>query len=214
VPITEKQLAANQANAANCLDLALNDNGTAVAPMSRDLAGDGRLVARYRNHPCPEPVAVPLLSGPGRTPLPPRSKHFGPNYQTNPFWRSNPKKTKPLVSRRTNPPEPVAAQPSRARQQAVRPPRWGSAMRCPVRPRHPGPVVFRRYPRFSPLTAGLSRHIVFVGSRKALAGGERTQPRQPTSCRRAIGKRIRVVSPQSGFPSYLAVTGDSCTAER
>jgi hypothetical protein len=39
----------------NCLDIALNDNGTPIVPMSRELAGDGRLVARYRNHPRPEP---------------------------------------------------------------------------------------------------------------------------------------------------------------
>ncbi len=75
----------------------------------------------------------------GSTALPSRnstgSKRFGSKYQTNPFGRSNPKKTKPLVPRQTNPfqppsePEPpadsIAALPSRARKQAV-PPAAGS----------------------------------------------------------------------------------------
>jgi hypothetical protein len=40
------------------------------------------------------------------------SERFGPNYQTNPLWRSNPKKTKPLVPRRTNPFQPQWGGPS------------------------------------------------------------------------------------------------------
>jgi hypothetical protein len=110
----------------NCLDLALKDNGTSIALMSRELAGDGDIeITRAQNRhyaladgfdrmarqPANRPsatTAAPWRNSTG-------SKRFGPNYQTNPFWRSNSKKTNPLVPHRRNPFQPPNPTPSRLR---------------------------------------------------------------------------------------------------
>jgi hypothetical protein len=103
-------------------------------------------------------VAVPVLSGPGRnatTAAPWRnstgSKALRAELPNEPILEVQPEENEtactpsaePILPPKPNP--EVAAQPSRARKQAVRPPRWGSAMRCPVS----SPSTFSRAARVS-----------------------------------------------------------------
>jgi len=65
-----------------------------------------------------------------------RLKALRANYQTKPFWRSNPKKTKPLVPHRPNPFQPPAEPGSR----------WGRPSLCVVcqAPEVPRPVLSKQ----------------------------------------------------------------------
>jgi hypothetical protein len=165
----------------NCLDLALNDNGTAIAPMSRDLVGDGDIeITRAQNR------NYALAGGFHRMALQPnntwslflryqaqaernyrraveefdRLKRLRPELPNEAILEVPPEENKPASAPQDEPispnPEPVAALPSRARKQAV-----------PISPPQPNPELpansvsrpSRRQPRWgSAMRCPVTRH--------------------------------------------------------
>jgi hypothetical protein len=125
----------------NCLDLALNDNGTAIAPVSRELVGDGDIeITRAQNR------NYALADGFDRMARQPantwslflryqaqaerhyrraveefdRLKRLRPELPNEAILEVPPEENKPACA---PPDEPISPNPE---------PRWGSAMRCPV----------------------------------------------------------------------------------
>ena len=149
-----------------CLDMALNDDETPITPMTPHLAGNGDLsldieITRAQNR------NYALADGFHRMVRQANSwslflryqaqaeRHYRraveefdasnrsePNYQTNPFWRSNPKKKNPLAPRRTNPFHPLSGPPPPPPSRAPR--NRASRSQDPLRRNFIGRVVSRR----------------------------------------------------------------------